>query len=178
MPTDSQFFFLEGLNPEPWTAPEGSIGRANGKLYVQMHKSATLDSFQRALKAELGNYDTKMYPASQLVYLKLWLWRNLHVYESDKGKKVRRHAADATNMQKAVEDALQGVLFKNDNQVLWVQTHVVEQGPEVQPCIVIEVGTMNPTPPLDRSGFRHKAVPRHTAPEPAAQTHSHPEDIF
>lgn len=133
-------YLILGLNPEPWTAPDAAVGRAKGgKLYVQMHKSMTLAAFQEALHDELLEMDTELLDLIP-VYLKIFVWRQLAAYEAESGKQVRRHGADATNMQKAIEDACQGILFKNDSQVSHVDTVVVAQGPDVEPAIIIEVG--------------------------------------
>lgn len=135
-----KFYLIEGINPIPWTAPEASIGRSKGRVYVQLHKSEALRFYQEAVKHCMSqDYpDAPISPAGTPVALTLWLWRELPTYQGDK-RKVHKNQADATNMQKALEDALQGVLYENDRDVQVCKTYVVEQSVTTKPCIVIGV---------------------------------------
>ena len=119
------------LNPEPWAI--GSVMRQKGGARIS--PNANLAAFQSAVREELG--DAKMLPES---YRKItfYFWRQQARY-IDMSDKVRsRNQADATNMQKALEDALQGVLFANDREVRDIRSMIVDQGYEVQPCILIK----------------------------------------
>lgn len=129
-------FYALPLNAEPWTAPEASIGRRNRKIFVQMHKDAGVDAYQQAVGENLRELYPDLEMQSGPIGLTFYIWRQLAQYEGQVGK-VTKHQADATNMQKALEDALQGVLFSNDRDVVQVTTIVVAQGVDVEPFIVI-----------------------------------------
>lgn len=136
------WYLIEGINPEPWEAPQGSIGRAkgSGKQYVQMHKTSTQRTYQEAV----SDYMKKQNPEMTLdnVALEFFFWRDLPetlVISEKKDRKTRGHIADATNLQKSTEDALQGILFKNDNQVVQVRSVIMEQGRDVYPRILIHL---------------------------------------
>lgn len=132
-------FFIDGINPEPWTASQGSIGRNRGKLGVQFYKSAGLEAYQQAVKEELlQNYtpDERLHGDGEPIDLEFYFWRNLAATDLIE-RKGRRNQADATNMQKALEDALQGVLFPNDRAVRSIRSVIVEQGADVEPAILI-----------------------------------------
>lgn len=175
-PVKPQLIVIRGLNPEPWESPEGAIGWRGRKPYVQMHKPATSRAFQEAIKDELDAFDTTMMEGPLIV--RFWLWRDLPAYEADSGKQVRRHVADATNMQKAIEDACQGILFKNDNQNVFVQTFIVQQDADVDPCIIIEVTPMTVEVDIDIDAVQAQALPRIAVPVQKEQIHTNPEEMF
>lgn len=128
---------FDGVNPEPWTAPTASVGRSGGRAFVRMHKSEALRVYQEAVKAEFRRLRPELEPTSAPIELTFVLWRQRTQYQ-DSAKRTRtKNAADATNMQKALEDALQGVLFENDRQVVSVCTRVMAQGIDVEPRIII-----------------------------------------
>lgn len=130
---------LSGINPEPWTAPLAAAGRKGGRVYATVSKSASLKAYQQAVREcamdALNELDDDIEPIhDDNVSLRFWLWRQL--LPSGVGS----HRADATNMQKALEDALQGIIFENDRQVVDIQTVIVAQREDVEPLIVIEWG--------------------------------------
>lgn len=129
---------LEGINPTPWTAPEVSVGRRGGRVFPQVHKKAELRTYQEAIKEELATAYTGPVIISP-VSIQFYFWRRIETYERTDGKSVRKHRADATNLQKALEDALQGIVIKNDNQVQHVSSTIVEEGDDVEPHITIVV---------------------------------------
>lgn len=126
------------LNAEPWTVPNLGIGRRGGKVFPTMAKSRALTAYQEAVKEQMGERYPDAPVADGPLSLSFVIWRNLDVYQGAK-RKVHRNPVDATNIQKALEDALQGVLYVNDSQVKFVSTEVVEQGPDVEPYIVISL---------------------------------------
>lgn len=87
--------------------------------------------YQQALRDELK----RTYPPHEMELLQpdyeldFWFWRNTE----------RGNVADATNLQKASEDALQGLLIQNDQQVVRVASTIVEQGPEVYGSVIFRV---------------------------------------
>lgn len=130
-------YFLPGINPEPWTAPNVAVGRRNGKPFPQVFKSAALTAYQEAIKEALAD----CHPIMEMGDLDVtfYLWRQLPAYDTEKQRKHRRHVADATNMQKALEDACNGILWKDDRDNICVATEVMEQGHDTTPFIMIEV---------------------------------------
>lgn len=133
--------YLLRLNPIPWTVQVGIGRRKGGGVYPQVYKSDELKTYQEAVKEAIvtpiileGEID--------LVFL---FWRQMPDYETHQGKRARKHQADATNMQKALEDALQGVLFANDRDVRSVESHIIEQGHDTDPLVVILIRSHVPT---------------------------------
>lgn len=135
---DKEWFLLD-LNPEPWTAPEVGIGRKAGKIFPQFYKNEQLRAYQAGVKETLVQEYPEIILRTGLIGLEFYLWRQLPVYSTDKNRLARKHVADATNMQKALEDALQGVLFDNDRNVKSIKTVILEQDYNTQPQILIAV---------------------------------------
>ncbi len=135
-------YSITGINPEPWVSPEGAIGRRNGKMFVQFYKSSGLMSYQSAVMEEIrlqnGHLPIAHKPLEEDAQITFWLWRELA--QSD-DKDSQRNVADATNMQKALEDALQGILYINDKRNIDIRTIIVEQSRTTYPNIQIEVRT-------------------------------------
>ena len=131
---------LHDINPEPWTSPSIAVVRAkSGRQVPKVYKGAQLRTFQEAVKAEIEiRYpDVERRQVGEL-NLAFWFWRRVAA-GSARGRKQRANYADATNLQKATEDALQGILFGNDSQVKRITSRIMEQGEDVQPSIVIGI---------------------------------------
>lgn len=124
------------VNPEPWAIGDVSVGRNGGKVYPIVGRNNQLHTFKQAVAEEIGNQATMI---SGPVALHFYFWRNRAGYKTDRQQKARAHDADLTNLQKACEDALQGVLFNNDRDVVEVHSYLVEQGPDVTSRIVIGI---------------------------------------
>lgn len=142
MDSSSEWYLLEGINPEPWTTSEVSLIKRSGRLIPTLHKRENLRSYQEAVKeafqSAYPNVVTEESPVEESpVEIDFYFWRQLASYQNDADKTVWRKQADATNMQKATEDALQGILFKNDNQVEAVRSTIMAQGADVAPAILI-----------------------------------------
>lgn len=115
------------VNPEPWTV--GTIS------YKRISPSPNLVAYQSALREELAGVE--MLPPE---YRKItfYFFRQQAQYIDMRDKIRTRNQADATNMQKATEDALQGILFDNDREVMDIRSVIVQQGPHVlMPGVVI-----------------------------------------
>jgi Holliday junction resolvase RusA-like endonuclease len=169
MTATSQFFLIEGINPLPWRASEASTGRKNGKFKTTFHKSEELKAYQAAIKEDITNNYPDFVPieAGEPIGLEFWLWRQRPQEEQD-ARKVRRSQADATNMQKALEDALQGLLFVNDRDVQQIQTVIVSQGFTVEPCIFIHLHGFNQWAVEERVNHLVARVRSHQRPAMAA----------
>ena len=123
-------YHLTGIEPEPWTTGEIMIGRKNGKAFGRLSKPESLRAFQEAVKEEFPAQNPHAEMLEGDLQLTFWLWRSTAE---------RRQRADATNCQKALEDALQGILYKNDRSVRDVRCVVVEQEEGTYPHIIIEI---------------------------------------
>lgn len=124
------------VNPEPWAIGPVGYSRRGGKMSAYVGQNKQLDAYKQAIKEELGDGHTMLEGPIDLVF---YFWRVRSEYTTAQGKAHRKHEADATNMQKATEDALQGVLFQNDKDVAHVESWIVAQGPDVEPCVVVGV---------------------------------------
>lgn len=132
------YLLLDGANPEPWQAPQGSIGRRGGKPFVMMHKSAQLEAYQQMIAERVEDVLPDNYqPYLTDIVLDVWFWRRLEQYQSKDNRTITKKRCDRSNMLKAFEDALQKLLFKNDVQVVAGDTVVVEQAVGVEPMIFV-----------------------------------------
>lgn len=125
------------LNPEPWKVGPAYVVKNSGVPKAKIGPDPTLQTYQNAIKDELTMQGVELLPGDYSLYFTFS--RNLASYGTSSGKTSTRNAADATNMQKATEDALQGVLIHNDRDVVRVGSVIVDQGPLVSPFVVIEI---------------------------------------
>lgn len=134
-----RYLYITGINPEPWTAPDVAVGRSGGKAFPIVHKKARLRAYQEAISESVRDAypDIEMWGAGQHIRARFLFWRQLDSYTTASGKAGKRNEADATNLQKALEDALQGILFFNDRDIKTIESVIVDEGPEVQPTIVV-----------------------------------------
>jgi Holliday junction resolvase RusA-like endonuclease len=132
-------WYALNLNPEPWRI--GPIGWkvVNGRKIPFVAPDPDLKNYQEAVREQLGFQleHGGILPYGGLVSLHFFFWRQLDSYETDE-KKSQRHIADATNMQKALEDALQGTLITNDRNVRRIRSDLIEQTPTTVPAIIIK----------------------------------------
>lgn len=143
--------FILPINPEPWAIGPVGVTRNTGKARGFVGKNIQLDNYQKAIREMLiqqmaGMEGRELFPMSVPCKLKFWFWRRLDSYEGATGRKSSRNWADATNMQKALEDAIQGVLTGNDRHNYEVASQIVHQAEEVLPGIVID---LRPAQPID-----------------------------
>lgn len=157
------YFVIEGVNPEPWTAPGLGVIRRAGKAVPIAYKDGGVAAYQDAVRDALES-QVEGDPPEDDLFVTFFLWRQLPAYEGDK-RKVRRHVADATNMQKSLEDACQGLLFKNDRQVKRVVTHIVEQDYETNPLIVVKVEKFDNDPDWWKEAKRFADKATRVAPD-------------
>jgi Holliday junction resolvase RusA-like endonuclease len=142
------YWFVLDLNPEPWAIGPLSVGRAKGgKVFPSVGRNTQLYHYQMAVKEALGTPDIFF---ESKVELRFFFWRRRDEYNTPQARTHRKHEADLTNLQKATEDALQGVLFKNDKDVNDVHSVMVKQGPDVDSYVVIAIrkGQINPVAQL------------------------------
>lgn len=129
--SENERWYTLRVNPEPWAVGPLSLLRRGGRLAPTMGRNQQLHMYQQAVAEELANkYGTLPgAPLAPCYELDFWFWRNTE----------RANIADATNMQKATEDALQGLLLANDRDVVRVRSRVVAQGPDVAGAVVFRV---------------------------------------
>lgn len=115
-------YWVLGINPEPWT-PGTAFRRPKG---AGIAKDGKLKAYQEAIKEEFVYQNPKHDQHDGCSFWFLF-WRST------------RHGrvADATNLQKALEDALQGVIYRNDKTNLDVRSTIIDQTPETQPAILV-----------------------------------------
>jgi Holliday junction resolvase RusA-like endonuclease len=130
-----QWYALK-VNPEPWAVGPLDLGRKNGKVYATIGRNQQLAAYQDAIREELGDGHELIEGPVQLTF---FFWRQRSAYTTPNQQQHRKHQADATNLGKALEDALQGVLFVNDKEVNDVRNVIVEQGPDVEGMILIRI---------------------------------------
>jgi Holliday junction resolvase RusA-like endonuclease len=168
-------YYLQGINPEPWEAPTASMARhrQTKKLYISMTKSSQLRVFQEAVQTSFKETYPEVIPGTEECEIDFLLWRRLA--QSDAGdRKIRAHIADATNLQKALEDALQGILFVNDSQIRRIETIIMEQNQEVEPAILIRFRPDFVKPSVGLTGVPQGTTVHH----PDNLRDFKPEDVF
>lgn len=139
--TNEWAWYVLELNPEPWAVGPVGMGRRNNKPYAYVGRNQQLHAFQEAVKEELVSVMIE-----GPIELQFFFWRNRADYTTPQARTARKHEADGTNMAKALEDALQGVFYKNDKDVVSMHWEVVDQGPEVVGKIVIAIRPYQPRP--------------------------------
>jgi Holliday junction resolvase RusA-like endonuclease len=142
-PKAPQVITILGINPEPWETGTISAGRrkTGGGFTATMAPSQKLQAYQEALREYL---DSDMRWSSldpdARVTVEFFFFRQIETFTSPVRKWISYgHEADATNLQKATEDALQGRLFTNDNLVRDVRSVILSQGVSTEPALVIRV---------------------------------------
>lgn len=121
---------IKGINPEPW-----AIGTINawGKGKADMSANPKVVNYQKAIREDLEQQGyTGEYPfaGGWPLHVEFFYYRSTE----------RGNQADTTNLNKATEDALQGVLFGNDRNNRRVVGEIMEQGPDVEHVgIVIDI---------------------------------------
>lgn len=117
------------VNPEPWKAPMKGRGHAFSDKGSIAYKGAIRDHLERVGATQLE-------PPYRVHFL---FWRKRFQYLDKRGAKRTRNAADATNMQKLTEDALQGILIDDDVRNRYVTSQTVAQGLDVEPMVIVMV---------------------------------------
>lgn len=130
---------IPGINPEPWAigpiTSRKMIGGKRGAPFVGPNEG--LQTYQNALRVEFQNMELPPVMIDGPSEIEFYFWRRLDSYEFSDGSKHQRHIADTTNLIKAAEDALQGILFPNDRLNVVVHGQIVEQSPSTNPGLLI-----------------------------------------
>lgn len=125
------------VNPEPWAVGNAYVARGGGKAFAKVAPDKTLKTYQEAIRSELEARGAKLLEPPYAI--EFYFWRQNAQYKSPKGRTMTRNTPDTTNMQKATEDAIQGVLIGNDRDVVAVKSHRVEASIEGAGQVVIVV---------------------------------------
>lgn len=135
---------IKGINPEPWRAPQLGVKHMGRKVVPAAYKDENLRGFQTAVFecVEQALFEqgiqTPVYPKGTFLAVTFAFWRQLESYEDGAtGRRGRRHYADATNLLKAAEDALQGLLYANDRDNRQVMSAVVESTATTEPMLMV-----------------------------------------
>lgn len=140
----SDLWLLLELNPEPWRVGPLSVIRKANKYIPIVGRDAQLDAYKNSIaeqirqKLDLAESDPPLFFGKLKVTI--YFWRQRAEYSTPQARTHRKHEADATNMLKATEDAMQSVLFKNDRDNSDVRAVIVDQSAELEsPRIVIHI---------------------------------------
>lgn len=172
MSPDVRYLYIP-VNPEPWAIGPLTTGRRNGRIFPAIGRNQQLHAFKEAVKIELKDHD----PLPPGEYdLHFYFWRQIAAYEDTRGHKRHRNVADATNMQKATEDALQDVLISNDRYVKRVGSTVVEEGPDVTGQILIRASMWSGLDPSELPDIAWDMIDQTT--EQLTFDYEAPEDPF
>lgn len=146
--------FILPINPEPWAIGPVGVTHNTGKARGFVGKNLQLDNYQKAVREMLtqqiaGIEGPELFPMAVPCKIKFWFWRRLDSYQVVTGRKSSRNWADATNMQKALEDAIQGILTGNDKHNHQIGSEIVHQAEEVLPGIIIDLQPAKQFSPLE-----------------------------
>jgi len=138
---ESWDWYVLDVNPEPWAIGPVSVGRKKGGVYPVVGRNEQLWFYQQAIKEAIGT-PRKSFNA-ETYELMFFFWRDRADYQTHQARTHRKHEADVTNLAKATEDALQGVLFDNDKNTKIMHAEMVEQGPNVNGKVVVGIRAIN-----------------------------------
>lgn len=134
---ETMWFVLE-VNPEPWRIGPLGTKRAGKRVVPIVGRDTQGFAYKASIIEEITpKLDPLWTPHQGRFVLEFLFWRNRADYETPQARTHRKHEADVTNMQKLTEDALQGILFKNDKDTASITSSVVAQGPDVPGLVVI-----------------------------------------
>lgn len=139
------------VNAEPWRIGPLSTIRNGGKLIPFVGKDSQLEAYKEAVREAADGWLTvngltrKAILDHKCNKVTFYIWRQLGQYLTNSGRNHTKHIADATNMQKATEDALQGILFANDRQNRDVRTVIMEQSADLPglPWVLVHLEVLN-----------------------------------
>lgn len=153
--------FCLPVNPEPWAIGSAYVRRGGGKAFASIAPDKTLKTYQEAIRSELMARGASLLEPPYA--LEFYFWRQNAQYQSPKGRTMTRNTPDTTNMQKATEDAIQGVLIGNDRDVLAVKSHRVEASIEGAGQVVIVVHRVDDSEGLEWSTHVYDAIATESA---------------
>lgn len=129
------FYQIRGINAEPWAIGPLGVGRKGRATYPFIGPNQKLQAYQEALRENLQNADL----VEGEVEVRLYVWRQIEHLKVSGGRDRKGKSADATNIQKATEDAIQNILIENDRNVRRISTEIVSQSEDTEPRILVHV---------------------------------------
>lgn len=136
---------VEGINPQPWRAGKFGKKRVGGKLISILIKDEGTAAYQEGLHeavtgalAEL-QVPLPVFPKGTLLRVKFTYWYQIEQFRNlNTGRITTPKQPDTSNLTKATEDALQGLMYHNDkdNRSTWGE--LVYIGTE-EPRVLISV---------------------------------------
>jgi Holliday junction resolvase RusA-like endonuclease len=136
---DSYAWYILEVNPEPWAIGPVGYARRNGKMSAYVGRNAQLDAYKESVKEAIEELDPLMLEGK--IALRFFFWRHQAAYETVQARTHRKHEADVTNLQKATEDALQGILYKNDKDVVDIHSTMVDQSSTAPGRVVVGIAS-------------------------------------
>lgn len=130
----SEHWYVLDVNPEPWAIGPVGYRRHGGKMSAYVGRNTQLDTYKETIRESIKDEAVMMTGPVDVTF---FFWRQQIAYTTPQARRARKHEVDATNMQKASEDALQGLCYDNDKDNHHVQSFVVEQGADVKSALVI-----------------------------------------
>ena len=118
------------INPQPWAM--GTV-----TPYKRVAPNKTLVAYQSAIRDSLADAGAVILDGPYSI--RFTFARTRERFINPAGKHGVQNQADATNMQKATEDAMQGVLIGNDRDVFHVESDNLPQGIDEFAYVVIEL---------------------------------------
>lgn len=128
---NSDIWMVLDVNPEPWAIGPVGYARHGGKMSAYVGRNQQLAAYQEAVREAVRDQWGALPMLQGDISLDLFFWRNRAEYTTPNARQHRKHDADATNLQKGTEDALQGILFDNDKDNRAVSSVIMAQGPDV-----------------------------------------------
>ena len=135
------------LNPVQWAIGPVTTMKRGGRTVPFVGRNVQLHNFKEAVRHEINRVYGPQEIMEGPIELKFWFWRDRPAYKNYQPRTHRTHEADVTNMQKALEDALQGVLFKNDKQTKKVTSEEIDQDQDIWGHVIIEIDAYEPSVP-------------------------------
>lgn len=142
-------WYVIPLNPMPWRVGPVYTGRSkvSGKLGGGVGRDQELHSFQESIRDELARQNPEKVEGQ--FKLTIIFFREVNEYKTWQSRRARNQEADGTNMYKATEDALAGILFDNDRDNVRGTFMVAAQAVGVDPCIVVGIAATSRQAVLD-----------------------------
>lgn len=177
--TDSYDWYILEINPEPWAVGPIGYARRNGKMSAYMGRNAQLDTYKETVKEAILDLSPKMIDGK--ISLRFFFWRVQAEYQTSQARTHRKHEADVTNLQKATEDALQGILYKNDKDVVDIHSTMVDQSPTAPGRVVVGIARARDVVFSDYPFDKLKAAPKSKKVKPELEGQLNmldSEDVF
>ena len=142
------------INPQPWAVGSAYAFRRGAKYAAGISPNAKLQTYQKALQEDVTeghtwgfglkeDLDFPLFPSNQELVVRFLFWRQIEKVTTSSGRTTSGNYADTTNLQKATEDALQGIFYKNDRNNRIVMSEIVSQDAETVPSVVIISGSLD-----------------------------------